>query len=967
MAEPSTTPWIGDPDAVAHTWYDTLARPLAEAFGVHPVPMGHAWLSRSPALFFLFFVTLILVVPPICRRLRVPDIVGLILVGMAVGPYALNLIPDVPASLTGMLGYAGLLFLLFLSGMETDIHQFLRSRRRSLAFGTLTYLIPQVGGLLLGRGLLGLDWTASFLFGSMLGSHTLLTYPQASRLGLGRHEPVTVSVGATMVANLIALLVLAGVVQANTGEARGVWGLVADVFPPAKNLVFQLGVGTPILAATIFYGVPKIARRFLAVVPENGPGPFLFVMGSVFFSAWAAEIAGLESILGAFAIGLALNRLIPEQSVLMNRVSFMSETLFVPAFLMTVGMKVDVAGLFRGGAGMDTLVASVSMGLGILLLKWLPAKLTARAFGYSPDDTGLMFGLTVVQAAATLAAVLVGVRLGLFSAAVLNGSIAMILVSCMVGAWATERYGRRVAARVAASVVPTAQRLDQRIVIPLANPSTVARLLDFAFLIRDRKRRGALMPLMVARDDGHIDRAVANSERLLGLAVSHATAADQTVTPLVRVDVNVADGILRAVAEARATDVLLGWSGAPRSRAFFFGELADQLIETCPSRLHVVRLVRPPSLTGRVVWAIPPYTEFVDDFAECVWDAKHFALHAGVSEMVAIVPEESAAALEKKLPDMTPTLTMRFRRARTLAEYWRTLAEELRTDDTIVVTLARSGPGAFSTLKNAAPHHLAATHPDHNLMLTYTALPMAVADDDVDIALREDVAMSATPSSPMSSPPLSKADAAASVVAQPSGEASSSDAPPPMRNGANGGKRKRPAGTGTTGLRPLLTELDELVNMPAAEMDFMLYKAVSAVWPGDRRAAAKALAAMRDVARSYPAQIRPGVLLIHARAPRITQPALVVATSATPLSLPTLSTEKKLRGWHIDASVHVVICLFRPESTRDERDRHLAVLSSLGRAFRPPDVVERLLSAKTSAHIGRILDGVDEEEDTEDE
>ena len=463
----------------------------------------HVLPIQNPVMVFALAMVLFVSVPLLFERARVPGIIGLIVAGAVIGPNALGVMERDETII--LLGTVGLLYLMFMAGVEIDLHGFNRNRNRSLGFGALTFLIPQTLGT--GAALwLGYGWASAILLGSMLASHTLVAYPITSRLGIAKNEAVTVAVGGTIITDLVALLVLAVVAASIGGDLDAVFWL---------RLAGMLAV----FAALVMLGLPRLGRWFLGNDYVGEAGAYVFVLAALYTSAVLAELAGVEAIIGAFLAGLALNRLIPEGGPLNNRLHFFGNALFIPFFLLSVGMLVDVR-VFA--AGPRAWMVMGAMSATVIVAKWLAAKLTQRMYGYSPEEGWAIFGLSVPQAAATLAAALIGYRIELFDAAVLNGAILMILITCTIGPWVVERYGRRLALREERK--PAAQGdTPQRILIPMANAAHADALLDLAFLIRAPNSDEPLRPLTVVRGSARqAAEAVAKAERMLSQAVAYA-------------------------------------------------------------------------------------------------------------------------------------------------------------------------------------------------------------------------------------------------------------------------------------------------------------------------------------------------------------------------------------------------------------------------------------------------------------
>ncbi|MBM4152999.1 MAG: cation:proton antiporter, partial [Kiritimatiellaceae bacterium] len=589
----------------------------------------------DPIFAFTLLALIILVSPILYERWRIPDLVLLLGFGALLGPNGLYVLERSTA--VTLLGSVGMVFIMFLAGLEIDLYRFSRGYKKSIVFGLLTFGIPQALGTLAGLYILNMDLKTSLLLASMFASHTLLAYPLAGRLGIARSEPVATTVGATMITDVLALLVLAIIAD----SARGV-ELTAS---------FWISIVCGMLGLTflILKGVPYIARWFFQQVSEKSNAQFLFVMVILCGGAYLSNFARVEPIVGAFLTGIAFNRLIPEHSPLMSRMTFAGNTLFIPFFLISVGMLVDVRIMFSGTRSL--IVGATMVGM-VVLTKFLAATAASKLLGYSRSEGRVMFGLSVVQAAATLAAVLIGHELKIFDDAVLNGAIAMILVSCPLGFWAVDHYGRQMTVDAPVKTVPV--RSEQRLLLTVANPDTVTQLLDLTFLLRNKARPGGIYPLTVVKESANTDEAVARGEALLGLCSAHAASADLSVTPVLRVSQNISDGIIQAARESRASMVLVGWSADQSASVRIFGTVMHHLVEHCSSRLMFCRLTRPLNTTRRVLIPFQAMASKLRDLPALARDIKNLSHQIG-AEIRIYSTTADAATLLPLLKNTTPS------------------------------------------------------------------------------------------------------------------------------------------------------------------------------------------------------------------------------------------------------------------------------------------------------------------------
>ena len=660
----------------------------------------------DPVLIVALATLIFLAVPVLAERVRVPGVIGLIVAGAAVGPHGFGLLARDQTII--LLGTVGLLYLMLMVGLELDLHQFSRYRNRSIVFGTLSFLVPAVFGAAAGVAL-GYSLPSALLLASAFSSHTLLAYPIASRLGIIRNEAVTTALGGTILTEILALLLLAVVANSAGGGAldAAFW--------------LRLSVSFGIYVGAVMWGLPRLGRWFFRRSGDGG-AEFIFVLASLFTIAYLAHAAGVEPIVGALLAGLALNRLVPEQGPLMNRIHFVGNTLFIPFFLLSVGMLVNVWAL----DSLRAWVVAVVMTVGVLFSKWLASWATARAFGYEAAEGWTVFGLTVPHAAGTLAIILVGYDLGLLDQTEVNAVVVMILATCLAGPWAVERFGRRVAQREEARPYDPSTA-PRRVMIPLANPATAEALMDLAFAVRGRESDEPLYPLTVAPDEGHATEGwVAEAEQMLAGAVRHAAAAEVPVRPVTRVDGNIAAGIARGVAETRASVVVIGWDGRRTGARAIFGTVLDQLLERTRQMVLVAKLGHPLNVTQRLVVLFPPAADRHPGFADALATVNRIASGIGAG-MTGVVVGEDVERLRTMHGAARPQVAAEWLAVRD----WGALAEwlegALRREDLVVLMGARRSTVAWHPRLERLPGRLAELSPE-SFLAVYPAETEAPAE-----------------------------------------------------------------------------------------------------------------------------------------------------------------------------------------------------------------------------------------------
>ena len=516
---------------------------------------------------------------------------------------------------------------MFLAGLEVDMHRFQRERRNSVIFGGITFAIPQVLGMLGAVWLLKLPWAAAILMASMFASHTLLPYPIVQRLGLVKERVVTAAVGGTVLTDSLALLVLAVVAESTRGDLTASFWL---------RLVLLLAL----YVALVVWSVPRLGRWFFRRVPAESVSGFLFVLAFAYICSATAPLAGLEPIIGAFLAGLTLNMLIPEQSRLMIRLRFVGEALFIPFFLISVGLMVNIRLLVDSKEAWIVMTYMVAAGF---VTKFLAAVFSGRILGFSKDETGVLFGLSVNQAAATLAAVIVGVRLGIFTEEILNGTILMILATCVIGPWVTERYGRRLALILSRTHLDSSGA-PERIMIPFSAHEQIEPLMSLALMVRGNRFGQPLYPAMIAGEGEDSEALVAHAEKMLAEAVVLAVDADTPVQPVTRVAPSVIEGLLGVSRDFRISTVIMDEDYAAISE---FEHVPNLFVE---EGRHLVLRFRNPTLLNtcrRFLVAVPPLMEKQAGFS-ATWEVVQKLLVQVGSRLVLLSTPATLKTMEQK-------------------------------------------------------------------------------------------------------------------------------------------------------------------------------------------------------------------------------------------------------------------------------------------------------------------------------
>jgi Kef-type K+ transport system membrane component KefB len=656
----------------------------------------------DPVLIFAIVSGLILLAPIVLGRWRLPGMIGLLIAGAVLGPNGFGVLARDMSFV--LFGTVGLLYIMFTAALEVDMAVLKRSRTSTLIFGLLTFAVPMTLGILVARLILGFNWPASLLLASTFASHTLLTYPIASRLGLVRNPAVTTAVGGTIITDTLALLVLAVIAGMVRGEAGGAFWV-------------QLIIGLTIYTAAILFVLPRVARWFFRYVARDGVAEFVFVLAVVFAISAAAHSAGSEPIVGAFLAGLALNRLIPHNGVLMNRIQFTGEAIFVPFFLLSVGMLLDVR-IFLGG--FEAWLVAGSMVVTVVTGKFLAAWLTGRVLGYNRDEYMLIFGLSVPQAAATLAATIVGFEIGLFDEFVVNGAIMMIFVSCILAPIVVQRHGREVA--LAEAIAPTEVDLlpPKRILVGASNPAVSQRLAELAILLRDPRSTEAVHLLRILPDGSVSSSAESAAQDSLASVASLLSAAEIKTESRVRPALSVGTGLLAARQEIEATDLLIGWPESGGTNQLLLGSLIQQLLRDRYFSLLVGRLPGSLHATKRIVLALPTHAAHEDGFLEAIRHLRHLA--GQLAAPIHVLTERRASAtFQVYFRDFELSENVKFHTIESWAKLPRGLAKGKQPDDLVIIYGIRRGGLSWSPGDDALPGKVAAALPSTNLLFYFPA------------------------------------------------------------------------------------------------------------------------------------------------------------------------------------------------------------------------------------------------------
>lgn len=654
----------------------------------------------QPVAIFLLVLVIILLGPVLFRRLKVPPIVGMIIAGMAVGPYGFGLL-DRDASFR-IFGEVGILYIMFQAAVDIDMFHLRQQMKHGLLFGLLSFIMPMAAGVFGARYAFGVGWDTSVLIASMYASHTLVSYPVVSKFGLQNTRGAVIAVCGTIIAVMLALLCLAGVVQTR----------VAGEFEITSLLRLLLLTG--VYCAAIGYTFPFVTRRFFRSNSDQ-VAQYIFILALVFVASLLASVIGLEAILGAFYAGLVLNRMIPGRSPLMKNIRFVGDSIFIPYFLIGVGMLINV-GVILKGWGVIWVAANMSaVALGT---KWLAAYSARRMFRLTDSESTLMFGLTSGKAAATIAAVMIGYSYGMLTEDIMNGAVVMILICCIVASVVTERAAKRIRMRL------TEQDLEHeeigatefaRQIVSVSNPLTAEGLVRMAGFMRNRMNRNPLTVLYVRNGDDNRSRAMGRNA--LHVAVDAAELMDIDVKSMERFDINVTSALSNVAVEQEATEIVIGLHRKANIVDTFYGSLIEQLLDTTNRMVIMSRCFIPVDTVTRVVAVVPRKAEYETGFH--LWVSRIAMLASNIeARLTFITYKDTEEFIRTAIAEDKIEADVRFELLDSYDDFI-LLSGDIGEDDLLVVIGARKGSISYGSDLEALPGFLSRYFSRHNLMVIY--------------------------------------------------------------------------------------------------------------------------------------------------------------------------------------------------------------------------------------------------------
>lgn len=670
----------------------------------------------NPVLLFSLLLFIILFAPLILNKLKIPQLIGLIIAGAVIGPNGLNLM--LRDSSIVLFGTVGLLYIMFLAGLEIDLLDFKKNRNKSLVFGIYTFVIPFSLGFLVGHYFLQYSVITSILLASMFSSHTLIAYPMISKLGVAKNRAVNITIGGTIITDILALLVLAAVAGVSSGEVtNGFW--------------LRLSISVLIFGMIVLFIFPIIGRWFFKRFHDN-ISQYIFVLAMLFLGAFLAEAAGIEAIIGAFLVGLALNRVIPHTSPLMNRVAFIGNALFIPFFLIGVGMLIDYRVFFKD---FETIKVAVTMIVVATTSKFLAAWLTQKTYKFSADERRLIFGLSNAHVAATLAVVLVGYNIilnkaeiaaaalqnkviepvRLFDENVLNGTILLILATCTIAAFIAQKGARNIALLENNDNSSEETKTVERILIPLSNIETTNELVNLSVTIKSKKNKKGLYALNIVDNNSNDSAAEKKGKKLMEKAHIAVSATDNTLNELIRYDLNIVNGISSVVMENKITDLVLGVHNNTNISDSFLSNFTEGILTKCNTTTLIYKAAQPLVTIKKHLVVVPEKAEKEIGFSAWITKVWNIANNTN-TKMVFYAVEDTLNEL-KSIHEKHP-IDAEF----VLFNDWNkflSLVDDIKVDENLIIVLSRKEYMSYHNIMPKIPSYLNTYFKSNSFIIIY--------------------------------------------------------------------------------------------------------------------------------------------------------------------------------------------------------------------------------------------------------
>jgi Kef-type K+ transport system membrane component KefB len=653
---------------------------------------------HEPLLIFTVIISIVLLAPIILKKVNIPDIIGLIVAGVIIGPHGLNILSgEIGLSIFGTIG---LLYLMFLAGLEVDLNDFFRRRREGTIFGILTFLLPFVPGFMVFFYVLDYRFETAMLVATMLASHTLVSYPILGRLGIINHRIVTITIAGTIIADTTVLIIL---------------GVISDSVQGDLSIMFWLRT---VLYFTLFFVfvlklLPMAAQWFFRRQPDGGGLHYLFVLTAIFISATIAELLRIEPLIGAFFCGLSLNRYIPRESELMKKVLFVGNTLFIPFFLISIGMMVNTEVLVNDPESWMIIGVLAMLAIGG---KYLAAWGVQKFYKFSASSRNLIFGLSTARAASAIAIMLVGSEFNLVDDQLLNSTIFLILVTSVVSTVVTQRSGNRITKHIRVNNSISTESAE-RLMVAVGNPENITRLVNFTSLVKKPESNEPIFPVTILPKGKNVFTQHHESRKTLKHALEEVEHNNKDTELITRIDNNVIEGLGKAIKEFEIDRIIIGWNSATTTIERLFGSLLDNLLIKTNKMILVSKLTHDFNQTGNLQTFLPDNIQSEKGFQDLIEMLMQFSVNIK-RRMLIYGNRKTLDALMQMNGDNHRDLIM-VEAALDIPFFEKLSSGPLGDNDLLFFVKARKKTMAHSKIIDNYPKIINRYFDDHNLVMVY--------------------------------------------------------------------------------------------------------------------------------------------------------------------------------------------------------------------------------------------------------
>ncbi|NLX44687.1 MAG: universal stress protein [Treponema sp.] len=849
-----------------------------------------------------------LVAPYLSDKLGIPVVASMTLVGILLGPELIGFLE--PGILLQLLGSLGLVYAFFNAGAEISLGILKKRPFSVLLFGALTFFIPFITGSVFGYFLFGRSISSALIVGAFFASSGSRNIQPLLRADLSTREPAEIGMAGSALSRIAVTLIL-----------------FFSVFVQDRSLLLpSLGTAGLWLFYFVVLGLalPRFAPFMLRSMRAQGGIDAMFLLFLLFASSAIGSLIGLPPYLGALYAGLLLAPTLSSSRTLSARVNLLGESFFLPFLFVFIGVQANFSQTPSLPRVLIFISGSVILGLGS---KILAAFITGRALRLSSEDRGLLFGFSSCFSAFSLATASVAGSTGHFDQPLLGGAVILVILSTSLTALVARGSGYRLKAKNQEGQGKPFFS-GSRILIPLSKPASSHQLIELGELLQEQSHGSPLLPLVVMADQNSEERRKA--ETMLAAALMRGLDPQTPVTPLFRVETNVAYAIRQSAEEQGADTILVGWNKPPRLANAFFGSVIDQILNSCDQQVLVARLVAPPQ-ASHIAAVLPPFCETHEGFYAALAVLKALT-KKHLSKLHILTLKGQNAGLNRALREADFGLSYQGLEIDAWKEIGKALGSIPGQSKFFVLFSARPSEPSWHPAVERLPHRIGEEFPRSNLLIIYMARGEALAYPNQSAVSPGSSfpSASANPSAPTPPPVPTSAPLSAPAQAQPSAPLPTA-APVPQGRASSPSRARRI-------LEHAVARGTIRVNMKHSALTDGVFELVSSAFPFDRRLSSRLSLALTEQVQRQPIEIAQGVILMHERLENIRAPIVCMG-----------SHREGFRVSLLEKPVRILILILVPEEEKPED--HLALLGDIASLFKKENLASLLLQAEKAEDL----------------